>query len=97
MASLFAWGTLTPVETGKVGREEQVSTLSCHGFYALLSFQVSLVQIRMPLGLSFHVVRLEDLGRVAVMILSSTLTNTVSLWHMNELRSKSLFKSLICL
>ena len=72
MASLFAWGTLIPVETGKAGREEQASTLSCHGFYALLSFQISLVQIRMPLGLDFHVIRLEDLGRVAVMILSGS-------------------------
>ena len=40
------------METGKAGREEQASNLSCHGFYALLSFQISLVQIRMPLGLS---------------------------------------------
>ena len=60
------------METGKAGREEQASTLSCHGFYALLSFQISLVQIRMPLGLDFHVIRLEDLGRVAVMILSGS-------------------------
>lgn len=66
------------METGKAGREEQVSTLSCYGFYALLPFQVSLVQIRMPLGLNFHVIILEDLGRVAVMVLSSTLPITVS-------------------
>ena len=69
---------LTPVETGKAGRVEQVSTLSCHGFCFLLSFQVSLVQIRTPLGINFQVVGLEYLSRVAVMILSSILTNTQS-------------------
>lgn len=78
MARLFAWGKLTPLETGKAGRVEQVSTLSCHGFCFLLYFHVSLVQIRMPLGLNFHAVGLEDLSRVAVMILSSILTNTQS-------------------
>lgn len=44
----------------------------------MLSILVSLMQIRGPLELNFHVAGLEGLGRVIVIILSCALTNTES-------------------